>query len=186
MEETNQPTSIIDIAISDDLTDKIQRSELIAYQKAIYQLEQEWDQLQKNENPDQKACINIIQDQHDRKHQKIEQKYKTRCQIVDQQRQDEIERVNREFEVAQSALKDHLIKAYIQSNQNITTQLKDLKGKDFQAYNAENSIDFPQMQAESQMDTRTKHHEEGKLRLTNQECENDLAIIQKIYEKDES
>ncbi|OHT12286.1 hypothetical protein TRFO_17981 [Tritrichomonas foetus] len=176
--------SIADITIPDDLPE-VQRAEFVAYQKAMIDLEIEWNKLQNNENTDQKACIDIIQEQHERKKKKITERHELRKDIIQKQYQKETDRIDREFRVAKTTLNERLIRAYYQSDQNITAQLKDLKGKDFAAYIQENAIDFPQMPPDTQMMTRTKQPEEVKIRLSSQECDRDLRRIQSIFESEE-
>ena len=173
--------SISDIEIPQELS-KVQRSEYLAYKEAMLELEDEWHKLLAGENIDQKSCIAIITDQRDRSAKKIEERLAIRRDIIQKQYQKEVERVDKEFEAAKSTLYDKLVRAYSQSDQNITAQLKDFKGKDFAAYIAENQIDFPQMPPDTQMMTRTKQPEEVKIRLTNQECEKELRKIQQIFE----
>ena len=176
-------TKIEDIPIPTDLKE-VQKAEFIAYQKAMIQLEEEWEQLQSNVNNDQKACNAIIQDSHERKKKKIAEKLSTRKDIIQKQQQKEIDKIEKEFKVAKTTLNDRLIRAYYQSYQNIIAQLKDLKGKDFPSYNVENSIDFPPIPPDTQMMTRTKQPEELKFRLSSQECEKDLRRIQNIFENE--
>lgn len=173
-------SKIEDIPIPEDLSE-VQKAEFIAYQSAVIQLEKEWEQLQNDQNSDQIACNAIILDAHERKKKKIAEKLDTRKEIIKKQHQKETDKIEKEFKVAKTTLNDRLIRAYSQSDQNITTQLRDLKGKD---YIGENSIEFPPIPSDPQMMTRTKQPEELKFRLSTQECEKDIRKIQTIFENE--
>lgn len=173
-------TNIEDIPIPEELTE-VQKAEYTAYKNAMIQLEKEWELLQENQNLDQKACYAIIDDAFNRKNEKIKEKFEIRQDIINKQHRNETEKVEKEFKAAKETLYDRLILAYSQSDQNITTQLRDLKGKD---YTGENSIEFPPIQSDPQMMTRTKQPEELKFRLPTSDCERDIRKIQQIYESE--
>ena len=175
--------SVRDIPIPDD--GPVNRDELIAFQEALGQLETEWRQLQANENPDQKMCLKILEEKRAKRRQLAEERLRLRLEVIDKQVERETERIQQEAEEAKKILWERLVRAYAQAYQHVTAQLKELMGKarkDYQAYMADKTIEFPIMQSDSTMKTRMQQPEEMKIKLSPQDCERDLMQIQALFE----
>lgn len=180
--------SVRDIPIPDDL-DQIKRAEFIAFQESLAALETEWQQLLQGENENRKMCVEILEERTAKRKQQAEDRLKLRLDVIEKQVEKESERIEIENEEAKRILWERLVRAYAQSYNTITGQLKDLMGKDsFQAYIADKAIfanaQFP-MQSDSQMKTRMQQPEDMKIKMTPQECERDLKLIQAMFDNQE-
>ena len=174
--------SVRDIPIPDDVRG-VKRDELVAFQEALGELESEWLALKRNENADQKMCMEILQEKTNQRRQMAEERLKLRLEVIERQVEKETERIQAENEEAKKILWERLVRAYAQAYQTVTAQLKELMGKvDYQAYMSDKAIEFPIMQADSTMKTRMQQPDEMKIKLSPQECERDLRQIQALFE----
>jgi len=173
---------IAEIPIPDKLNE-IQRAEYIAFQDAMTDLENEWIGLENGTNPEQIACLEQIQEIKNKRYAQADERLKLRVDIIEKQFKKESERIETEQEEYKKLLFDRLMRAYSQSYQSIVSQLKELMGKEFATFNANNSIEFPSFVAEGQMRTRLQQPEEGKPRLHQSDVEKDIKLIQSIIQK---
>ena len=190
--------SVRDIPIPDDLDD-IKRAEFLAFQESIAALEDEWQQIRQGENKNKRMCIEILDERTAKRRQQAEDRLKLRLEVIEKQVEKESERIESENEEAKKILWTRLFHAYAQSENTITGQLKELMGKDsFQAYIADKAtktrmqlkdlIGKDSLQAyiaDKSMKTRMQQPEDMKIKMTPQECERDLKMIQAMFENQE-
>ena len=175
IEEGNQ--SIRDIPLPPGLSE-IEKAEFIAYQESMAELEDEWEALKAGENSDQKDCVALLEEIREKRKQQADERLRLRLEVIDKQVERERKRIEDEHEEAKKALFERIIKAYAQSYNAITAQLKETMSKDdYNAFISANGIDFPIISNESQIKTRMQQPEEPKIRLSTQEAAQDLGII---------
>ena len=75
---------------------------------------------------------------------------------------------------------DRILRSYYQAYTSITSQLKELMGKDYAQYIAVNAIEFPTIPSENQMRTRMQQPEDVKIKIAPAEADNDYRRIQQI------
>jgi len=173
-----QYQSVRDIPIPDNLS-HIERAEYTAYLNTLADLEDEWNKLQNGENEDQLTCISMIEEMKNRRIDQSNERLKLKLEIIEKQYEREREKILADKEEYQKQLFDRLLKAYYQSYNNISSQLKDLMGKDHIEFLAQHQISFPQF-TESTMRTRVQQPEEVRPKLTPAECEADIRAIQSL------
>jgi hypothetical protein len=168
------------IALPEDLSE-IEKAEYEAFQASIAEIESDINRLRHGENIDQRAAHQLLDEMRFQGRAQAEDRLRLRLQIIEDQLKAETARINSEFEEAQRALHQRVLRAYCQIDIALNAQLKELMGKNYAAYIAANSIDFPRMPPETQMRTRLREPDEAKIRLTQAEAERDLKKIQQKY-----
>jgi hypothetical protein len=171
---------IASIPLSDDLSD-IQKVEFRALQEAMTEIESEAIRLRKGDNVDQQSAIALLKEMREKQRSQADERQRLRVEVIAEQVERERRRIESEFEEAKSALGKRIVRAYCQADQYLTSQLKDLMGKDFSAYLQANPIDFPPMPPDTQMKTRLQQPEEAKIRLSTPDAERDLKKIQQKF-----
>lgn len=176
--------SVRDIPIPDDLSE-IEHAEFVAFQESLAALEEEWLKIQSGENEDQQMCVQVLEKRTAKRKQEAKSRLDLRLEVIEKQVEKETDRIEQESQVAERNLWKRLYRAYAQSYSTITNQLKELMGKEsFQAYIADKTIEFAGdvIQSDSQMKTRMQQPEEMKIRLSPQQCEADMKLIQAMFE----
>ena len=172
---------ISEIPLPENLTD-IQTAEYKAFVEAISNLEDQWIDLETGNNPEQKLCIEQIKQIKEKRELQAKERLDLRLKIIEKQYQKECEKIENEQEEYKKLLFDRLMRAYSQSYQMITSQLKDLMGKEFNSFISTNGIEFPTFNPEGQMKTRFQQPEEGKPRLNQSDVDQDIRTIQQIVQ----
>lgn len=171
--------SIDSIPIPEDISE-IDKVEFNAYKMALIGMENEWNQLNADQNPDHQTCIAIINEIKDKRIAQANERLKLKLEIIDKQTEKEREKLNQEESDYKKQLFDRILRSYYQAYQSVTSQLKELMGKDYAQFMAVNAIDFPTIPSESQMRTRLQQPEEAKIRIAPAEADNDYRRIQQI------
>ena len=172
-------TSIEDIPIPDDLNE-IDAAEFNAYKMALIDLEKEFKQLMEDSNPDHQTCISIINEIKDKRIAEADERLKLKLEIIDKQTEKEHEKLQQEKADYNKQLFDRILRSYYQAYTSITSQLKELMGKDYAQYIAVNAIEFPTIPSENQMRTRMQQPEDVKIKIAPAEADNDYRRIQQI------
>ena len=173
---------IAEIPLPEGLSE-VQRAEYIAFQDAMTDIENEWEQLSQGTNPDQRSCIELVNEIKEKRYAQAEERLKIRLEVIEHQVQKETEKIQSDLEEYTKNLFERLMKAYIQSYQAITGQLKEMMGqKEFNQYIQNHSISFPSVPSEGQMRTRTQQPDEAKPKLSTSDCEKDIRHIQAIIQ----
>ena len=172
-------TSIEEIPLPEDLNG-VDVAEFTAYKMALIDLEIEFQQLKENTNPDQQTCISIINEIKDKRIAEADERLKLKLEIIDKQTEKEHEKLQKEKQAYNEQLFDRILRSYYQAYTSITSQLKELMGKDYAQYIAVNSIEFPTIPSENQMRTRMQQPEDVKIRIAPAEADNDYRRIQQI------
>ena len=174
--------NIEDIPIPEDL-DPVDQAEFQAYKNALIDLEKEWKQLKDGENPDHQTCIAIIDEIKGKRIAQADERLKLKREIIEKQTEREREKILQEKEEYNKLLFERLVRSYYQAYQSVTSQLKDLMGKEFGQYIVANGIEFPTIPSESQMRTRMQQPEETKIRVAPGEADHDIRLIQQIIQE---
>lgn len=173
--------SVAEIPIPENLSE-VEKAEFSAYKMALTELEKEWMQLQEGENPDQQTCMTLINEIKEKRIAQAEERLKLRKEIIEKQAEREREKIKQEQEEYKKLLFERIVRSYYQAYNTATNQLKELMGKDYGPYIAQNGITFPNIPSEVQMRTRMQPPEEAKIRLTPVENEHDMRLIQQIIQ----
>jgi hypothetical protein len=168
------------IPIPDDLSD-IEKAECQAFQEALSEIEADVIRLRNRQNVDQHAAHQLLEDLRNQGYNQADERLQLRLEVIEEQLRNERSRIESEFDEAQRALHQRILRAYCQIDVTLNAQLKELMGKNYGAYIAANSIEFPRMPQETQMRTRLHEPEEAKIRLNQVEAERDLRKIQQKY-----
>jgi GTPase SAR1 family protein len=168
------------VPIPDDLSD-IEKAECQAFQEALSEIEADVIRLRNGQNIDQHTAHQLLEELRTQGHEQAEENFRLRLEIIEEQVRTERNRIESEFEEAQRALHQSILRTYCQIDVALNAQLKELMGKNYGAYIANNSIEFPRMPPETQMRTRLHEPEEAKIRISQAEAEKDLRRIQQKY-----
>lgn len=150
-------------------------------QDSLAQLEKEWKQIKDNENEMQKGAYKILEQMEARNHEIQESRKNLRIEISKRQHEKEVERISNDCEEAKKSLFERLVRGHYHAYKCITSRLKELMGKDYQAYIEQNEIEFPQIPSDSQMKTRYQQPEENKSKLSSHETEQELQRIDDMF-----
>ena len=175
----NNFENIKDIPIPNDLS-SIEKIEFQAFQSSLIDLEEEWIKLKNNENTDQLTCLNLIKEIKEKRIEQANERKLLRIEIIEKQYQKEKERIEQEKEEYKKILFDRIVKSYYQSYLNVTSQLKELLGKDYNQFISNYPIEWPQFINENNMKTRLQQNEDIPNRQTPADCEQDIKKIQQI------
>lgn len=179
-------TTISEIPIPSNLTE-LQKIEFTAFRDSLSALEEEWNALEENNNPHQKECIKLLNEIRDNRKQQALEHLNLRLQVIDQQVEKDTARINFENEILTQAFCDRIMRAYYAQYQNLISQLQALMNEEeFDAFIKENGIQFKTTPDDNIMKTRLQESENLKIRISPQEIDNDLHIIQSKLEKEES
>ena len=83
---------IADIPLPTGLTD-VQKAEYIAFQDAMTEIENEWQQLSEGKNPDQERCIQLVNEIRDKRYAQAEERLKIRLEVINHQVEKETARI---------------------------------------------------------------------------------------------
>ncbi|KAH0793650.1 hypothetical protein GPJ56_002371 [Histomonas meleagridis] len=175
--------SVADVPMPDGL-DELQQAEFAAFQEALVHMEQELNQLETNENPDQLACLQVLNEIKEERIRQADERLKFKIEVIDRHVQNEKERIEKESEEAEKLLFDRLVRAYKVAYQESVDKLKELMDPvSFNSFMSENTIEFPEIPSDAQIKTRLQQPNENKIKLSPEEIENDLKKIQLNFEK---
>ena len=172
--------NIASIPIPEGLPPDIQ-VEYTVYRESLVQLENEWLQIKNNENEMQQEAYKLLSQMEEERKENHKSHRDLRIEVAERQREKELEKVKNENEEAKRSLFERLVRGYHHAYKCITTRLKELMGKDYQAYIEQNEIEFPQIPSDSQMKTRYQQPEEAKSRITSHETEQELQKIDDMF-----
>jgi hypothetical protein len=173
--------SVRDIVLPEGLTE-LERAEYSAFQEALALLETQWLQLETGENRELQACLAVLQERTAKRKEEARERMRLRIEVIHRQVQLEMERIDIENQEARKALFDRMVREYSQSYQEVTSQLRELGARPLPSLS--HAIDFPQLAADSQMETRMQQSEDAKIRSP-QDCEPDLNRLQEIFDDNE-
>jgi hypothetical protein len=156
-------------------------AEYEAFQASVGEIEAELELLDRTEHPDQITGRRLLDDQREQGRTQADEQLRVRLELIDEQIKTESESIDSEFDEARHALQQRILRTYCQIDIALNRQLKELMGKDYAAYIAENAIDFPRMPPETQMRARLHEPEEAKIRLTSAEAERDIRRIHQKF-----
>ena len=176
---------ISSIPLPDDLDD-VHKVEFTVFQETMTQIESDAARLRAGDNADQLSVRALLNEIRDRRRAQADERRRLRLEVVGQEVENERERIAKEYEEAKNALYKRIVRALYQSDTNILNQLKELMGRDYAAFIAENAIQFPTMPPDTQMQTRLQQPEEAQMRLSQAEAERDLREIREIYRRSEN
>ena len=179
-------SSVSEIPSPENLTE-LQKIEFTAFRDSLSALENEWNALEDNNNPHQKECIKLLNEIRDNRKQQALEHLNLRLQVIEQQVKRDTERINLENEILTQTFYDRIMRAYYAQYQNLIGQLHGLMNEeDFNSFIRENEIQFPPFPDDNTMKTRLQESENLKIRISPQEIENDLHIIQSKLEKEDA
>ena len=173
---------IADIPLPDGLSE-VQKAEFIAFQDAMTEIENEWEQLSNGTNPDQERCIQLVNEIKEKRYAQAKERLDIRLEVIENQVRKETEKIEADLEEYKEKLFERVMKAYQHSSLAISAQLKEQMGtKEFNQYMQTHSIDFPSFPSEGQMRTRTQQPDEAKPKLSTPDIEKDVRRIQQIVQ----
>lgn len=179
-DDTQEYSSVHDIPIPSDLSPEL-KSEYVACQECLVRLENDWKFLKENGNEMEEEARQLLNQREEKRREKHEACMNLRIEVAARQREKELERIKNECEEAKKNLFERLICGYHHAYKCITSRLKDLMGKDYQAYIESNEIEFPQIHTEGQMKTRFQQPEEPKSKISSHETEQELLKIDSMF-----
>ena len=177
--------SVANIEAPESFTD-IQKAEFYAYRASLAEIEKEYLELKDGKNLDQQQCIEQLEEIRRKKLERAEKNFEMRKEMIEANSKKEIEKIEEEKDEYKKILFEKLVRSYNQSYLHITAQLRELLGKEYGQFIAENGIDFPSLQgAETQMKSKMSQPDEAKIRLSPAEAEHDIKYIQQVLREDE-
>lgn len=179
-------STVREIPLPEDLSE-LQKIEFEAFQSSLGTLEDEWNSLEDNNNPHQKECIKILDENRENRKQEALERLNLRLAVINQQVDISTDRVDVDTQNAKQMFYDRIMRAYYASYQNLLSQLQNLMSEEeYSNYIQDNSIDFPAFPDDNTMKTRMQESEALKIRISPQEIEHDLRKIQSRLQKEES
>lgn len=167
---------ISDIAPPANLSNA-QMAEFNVLARALEKLENKWIGLRQDENPDlleYAATFNREFDIVMRQCDVIEQ---LDLESIEREYEEQKERIRQEFKDDEKNLFRRMIRGYQLKHEKCMAQLKELMGPDFEQYQAENDLGFPQIPIDKNQERKGPQPEGPKIAFGPHETEKQLKEI---------
>jgi hypothetical protein len=157
-----------------------QLAEFKILQRALANLEDQWEDLQHGQNPVQQKYTEIFEDEFKSRINQAEIIADLDVQAVEAEYEKEMEKIMASREEDQKNLFKRVVRGYSVSYQKAMSHLKELMGPDFEVFQAANEVEFPQTQSVKNQERKMPQPEEPRITMTHNEAVDQLRKIRHV------
>lgn len=169
------------VAVPSSLSES-ERAEFLILQRSLASLEDQWHRLHDAPSPECVDYAAIFDHEFGARIKQAELLEQMEIEDVEKQFRDESDRISREFEENQKTLFKRFVRGYYASYQNVLDHLRELLGPDYDSFQQENEIEFPDLPSVKNQETKLQPPEEPKIAFSPHETDRQLREIRQIVQ----